>query len=305
LAKRTGGVAGGGEIQEMTRFLPRGDGWSGEFGRQSSQRLFNDGKVQPSTKGIIFDVIGAIRHLVDIGHPVILARAGMLCWCHCGRHRLAGRRVRKTIILRSKNVEIIERDFPKRLVIPLPLHHPEGRDRDKAVNGLRQAGSSIKQYRKSSRSTHGALRPCDRDLRIEAEFRDASQSLLERNVDFHAREIRADAAVNTETERGMRIPCPVDDDAVRIGKLFRVAVGGGEREQHHLTGLERAPVDRGLLYDLARHGHGRIGPQKFLNCRGDKVGVSGEASAVVGMNGQVPQAGADCAPRGIDARDQQ
>src|SRR5262252_4541299 len=40
---------------------------------QIAQQLFNSGKMQSTAKGIIFDVIGVIRHLVKIGHGAILA----------------------------------------------------------------------------------------------------------------------------------------------------------------------------------------------------------------------------------------
>src|SRR5437660_356594 len=85
--------------------------------------------------------------------------------------------------------------------------------------GRRPCAGSIEQHREPSRSAHGPFRPFDLDRGVETEFRDPCQPLLERNIDFHARQIRADAAVNTETERGMRIPCPVNDNAVRVGKL--------------------------------------------------------------------------------------
>ena len=39
-----------------------------------AQRRFNGGKVQPSAKRIVFDVISVIRDLVEIGHSAILAR---------------------------------------------------------------------------------------------------------------------------------------------------------------------------------------------------------------------------------------
>jgi hypothetical protein len=74
---------------------------------------------------------------------------------------------------------------------------------------------------------------------------------------------------------------------------------------HHLTRLEDAAIDLRLFDDLARHGHRRIGPQKFLDCRGDEVGIGSKASAVVGTHREVPEARTDRAPRGVNARVQQ
>jgi hypothetical protein len=80
-----------------------------------------------------------------------------------------------------------------------------------------------------------------------------SSKAPESNDHFHARQVRADAAVNAEPERGMSVRAAIDDDAVGIGKHLRVAIGRRKRQHHHLARFEAAAVDLGLLDDLARH----------------------------------------------------
>jgi len=111
--------------------------------------------------------------------------------------------------------------------------------------------------------------------------------------------------VDAEAERGVAVLLAVDDHPVGVGEHLRIAIGGGEGQQHHLARLEGAAVDLLLPDDLAGHGHRRIGAQELLDRRRYQGGLADQAAAVVGMRGEVPDARADAAPGGVDAGDQQ
>ena len=67
------------------------------------------------------------------------------------------------------------------------------------------------------------------------ELGDALEELLDRDRHLHARQVRADAAVDAEAEGGVAVLLAVDDHLVGVGEHGRVAVGGRERQQHHLA----------------------------------------------------------------------
>ena len=84
-----------------------------------------------------------------------------------------------------------------------------------------------------------------------------------------------------------------------------VAVGGREGQQDPVAGLHRAAVELGVLGHDPGHRDRGVGPQELLDGRGHQLGLGGEARAVVGVLGQVPQRRADRAPRRVDAGDQE
>src|SRR5262245_38244847 len=110
---------------------------------------------------------------------------------------------------------------------------------------------SGKPHWQEPRPAHGAFGPLD--LAGQAEFRDAFQELLDGNGHFQSSEVRADAAMDAEAEGGMAVFLAVNDDLIRLGEDFRVAIGRGKGEQHHLALLEGAAIDPGLLLHLSRH----------------------------------------------------
>ena len=63
---------------------------------------------------------------------------------------------------------------------------------------------------------------------------------LERDPQLHPGQVRPDAAVDAEPERGVPVDLAVDDDLVGPLELLRVAVGGRERQQHPVVGLHVA-----------------------------------------------------------------
>src|SRR5438270_11812702 len=94
---------------------------------------------------------------------------------------------------------------------------------------------SAEQHRQLARPAYRAFRPRHGRRRIEVEVRDALEPLLQRDLDLHAREIRADAAVNAEAEGGVAVLLAVDHHALGIREDARIAVRRREREQHHFA----------------------------------------------------------------------
>src|SRR5260221_4413544 len=93
------------------------------------------------------------------------------------------------------------------------------------------------QERKLARPAHSALRPFHRSFRIETEVGDALQPFLDRDRHLHPREVGADAAVNADAQGCVTVLLAFDHDLVGIREHGGVAVGGRERQQHHVAGL--------------------------------------------------------------------
>src|SRR5262245_1023187 len=71
-------------------------------------------------------------------------------------------------------------------------------------------------------SAHGALRPGHRAG--EAEVRDALQELRNGHGQLHARQVRADAAMDAEAKGDVPVLLAVDEHFVGICEHFRIAV---------------------------------------------------------------------------------
>ena len=102
----------------------------------------------------------------------------------------------------------------------------------------------------------------------------------------------------------MAVLLAVDHDLVGVRERGRIAVGGGERQQHHVAGLDGAAADGGFLHHLARHGHGRIGAQQLLDRGRHQFRLRDQPFAIGRCFRQVPERGADRAPGGVDTGDQ-
>src|SRR5215469_11395144 len=86
--------------------------------------------------------------------------------------------------------------------------------------------SSSELDRQLARPAHGALRPCH--LAGETELGNALQQLLHGYGHLHARQVRADAAMDAEAEGRMSVLLAVDDHFVGIREHLRITVGSGE-----------------------------------------------------------------------------
>ena len=167
------------------------------------------------------------------------------------------------------------------------------------------AASIPQRDRYLPRPPHGSCRPFDDRAGAQNEIGKLAKPFLKRDADFHARQVRADAAMNTKTERCMPILGPINDDPIRIRKHRRVAIGHTERQHDHLSVSQPTAADLRLLDDFTTNHHGSIGPQKFLDRGWNQVRLFSQALSVILMGGEMPQAGADHAPGRIDAGDKQ
>ena len=111
--------------------------------------------------------------------------------------------------------------------------------------------------------------------------------------------------MDAQTERGVAVLFAVDDHLVGIREHLRIAVGGGERQQHPLLRLHRAPVPVHVLLHEPRHRHRRVGAQQFLHGDRQELRLRPEPLSILGMSGQVPQRRSDGAPRRVDASQEQ
>src|SRR4051794_23042619 len=78
---------------------------------------------------------------------------------------------------------------------------------------------------------------------IDDEVGQPIENLFEDDAKLHAGEVRAQTAVQPETERLVPVGEPVENDFVRILEFFRVLVGGGEAEQHPITRYKLVSTD--------------------------------------------------------------
>ena len=89
-----------------------------------------------------------------------------------------------------------------------------------------------------------------------------------------------------------------------FSKTRGVAVGGREVHQH-LARLRPSGSRRTrCLGDVARHRHGRVRAQQLLDGVVDQLRLVDQALAVLGVLREVPDRGADRAPRRVDAGDE-
>ena len=139
----------------------------------------------------------------------------------------------------------------------------------------------------------------------QAELGDAGEPDLEGDAQFHPRQVRAQAAVDAEAEGGVPVDLAVDQHLVGPVELRGVAVGGREREQDPVLGLHVDAAEVHVFLHQPGHRDRGVGPEELLHGGRQRVGRGEQALAVGRMAGQVPQRGADRAPGGVDAGDQQ
>ena len=140
----------------------------------------------------------------------------------------------------------------------------------------------------------------------ELEVREALQELVDGDGQLEPGQVRAQAAVDAETERGVAVLQAVDDDLVGALEHLGVAVGGRERQQHPLGGLHRAAVEVVVLAQPSGPSSRARRPAAAPRWRsaGGRARTT-QAAAVLGVLGEVPQRRADGAPRRVDAGEQQ
>src|SRR5262245_25134233 len=167
------------------------------------------------------------------------------------------------------------------------------------ANGLRV----IKLQWDAPRAAHLTGRP-GHDA-VEPEVGDTPEPFLKRDLQLHAGEIGTYAAVDAETECGVPVFLPVDHNLVGIGDEAGITVGGWERKQNHLASAVVAIPKFRVVLDLARHRHWRIGAQQLFDRGRNKGWLGNQTRTIRGDAGEMPQGYANCAPGGVDARNEQ
>ena len=103
---------------------------------------------------------------------------------------------------------------------------------------------------------------------------DARQPLLDGDLQLHAGQVRAEAAVDADAEREVPVALAVDARPRRDPRTSRVAVAGREGQQHPLAGRDGArrrprPPRRPSRAIVT----GRVGPQELLDGGRDELGL--------------------------------
>ena len=111
-----------------------------------------------------------------------------------------------------------------------------------AIADTRVSGRAPGQ-RLSSTGTQRGPRTCPPThvvsrVRVDLVVREGRQPFLQRNEELEAGQVRADAAMHPEPERGVTVDLPVDHELAGSIEHRGITVGGREREQHLLTAGE-------------------------------------------------------------------
>ena len=133
------------------------------------------------------------------------------------------------------------------------------------------------------------------------EVGEVSKELFDRDAQLEPSEVRAEPAMNAETKRCVTVLFTVDEHFVGTVERERVYVGRGEWKQNPLVDLHRTSTDLDIFFHHARHRDGCVRTQQFFDGGGNEVGLGQEALAIGGRCCKVQQAGANGAPRGVDA----
>src|SRR5678816_1188902 len=97
----------------------------------------------------------------------------------------------------------------------------------------RLACRSSEQEWELSRSPDRTFGPRDSFGIGEVKLRNPLQELLDRNGEFHAREVRTDATMYSEAEGRMAVRLAVNNDLIGVRENRGISVGRREGEQHH------------------------------------------------------------------------
>ena len=119
---------------------------------------------------------------------------------------------------------------------------------------------------------------------VDAVVGHAAQRLAQHVLEVEAGEVRPDAAVHSETERGVRVREPVEHDLVGIRERLRVVVAHRVRQEHAVTGGELEPLDLAVLGDRATAAlRGREVPQELLGREIEVARVVDQLRPLVGV----------------------
>ena len=116
----------------------------------------------------------------------------------------------------------------------------------------------------------------------------AGNELLEQDPELEAREVGAEAEVRAGApEGGVLVGRPPDVEAVRVGELVRVAVRGGEPDDHLVAGRDRDAADLRVAGRRAPEvPDGMRVAQHLLDRARDELRLAAEQLPLVGVAGE-------------------
>src|SRR5439155_24983509 len=133
----------------------------------------------------------------------------------------------------------------------------------------------------------------------EVELGHGPQPLLDRDAQLGPGEVGAETAVGPGPEGQVAVLAAVEVAGVGVVEVGGVAVGGAEGQEDPLAGGDAPAVEVDVGAGEAPDGDGGVEPQQLLQGGGDEGRVAGQAAPVGPVGRQVPEAGADGAPRGV------
>src|SRR3546814_17652036 len=98
-------------------------------------------------------------------------------------------------------------------------------------------------------------------------------TLFRSDLDLHAGEVGAEAAVDAGAEREVAVLGPVDDEAVAVLENLGVAVASREGHPHLVALLPGATGHLGVLGACASHGHRAVEAQELDHRAGHEPGL--------------------------------
>src|SRR5262245_34168733 len=118
--------------------------------------------------------------------------------------------------------------------------------------------SSVENNRQLPRAAGLSMRPDDFRAICQSESGYRPQPFLKCHKDFHTSQVRSDATMYAQPERGMPILLPINHDLVRIGKRGGISIGSRKTQHHRLALLQFPTAHVACLDNLACHGHWRV-----------------------------------------------
>ncbi len=122
---------------------------------------------------------------------------------------------------------------------------------------------------------------------IDLPFGEPRERLLERDAPLEARQRGPQAEVDAVAERDVVVDAAVDVEAIGIGELALVAIGGAGEQQHLRAGGHDLAVQLDVAgRPSALHRRRRLEAQELLDRVRDQPAVGGELLALLGVLGQ-------------------
>jgi len=138
------------------------------------------------------------------------------------------------------------------------------------------------------RTAYGSFRPLNDRTWGKREFGDTTEPFLKSDRYFHSRQPCSEAPVNSHSERDVRVRSAIDDDSLRIGEPFGVAIGCWKCQKNSLAFLEMATVDLSFFDHLARRRYRSISAKKLFDRSRDQLGFGDKPFSIFIVGSEMP-----------------